>query len=153
MDTLQTFLDYKAITELRARYYRCVDTFDLEGWLGVFTDDAVLEFDLTISGPGQPEPERYRIQGTREITEFWTSNSDRRQSVHHGHMPEIDILSVTEARGIWAMEDIVEFSDSTLHGFGHYHETYRKEGEQWRIASLHLTRTRLEVAARGRMSL
>jgi hypothetical protein len=153
LDSLQTFLDYKAIIELKARYFRSVDTFDLDGWLGVFTKDAVLEFDLTISGPGQPEPERHRIEGMQAITAFWTGNSDRLQSVHHGHMPEIEILSDSEARGVWAMEDIVEFTGSTLHGFGHYHETYRKQGGQWRIARLHLTRTRLEVTARNRMSL
>jgi uncharacterized protein (TIGR02246 family) len=153
LDSLQILLDCKAIAELRARYFRCVDTFDLEGWLSVFTPDAVLEFDLAVSGPGQPEPERYRIEGTEGITEFWTSNDDRVQSVHHGHMPEITVLSDNEAKGIWAMEDIVEFTDSTLHGFGHYHESYRKEDGQWRIAALHLTRTRLEVKARGRMSL
>ena len=68
-------------------------------------------------------------------------------------MPEIEILSDSEARGIWAMEDIVEFTGRRLHGFGHYHETYRKDGGQWRIARLHLTRTRIETAARNRMSL
>jgi len=153
VDSMQAFWDYKAITELRARYFRCVDTFDMDGWLSVFTADAVLEFDLTISGPGLAEPERYRIEGTQAITEFWTSNGDRQQSVHHGHMPEIELISDSEARGVWAMEDIVEFSDSTLHGFGHYHETYRKQDGHWRIASLHLTRTRLLVTARNRMSL
>ena len=77
------------------------------------------------------------------MIDFWRSNSSRVQSVHHGHCPEIEVLSDTEARGIWAMEDIVEFTDGTLHGYGHYHETYRKEGGEWRIATLHLTRIRL----------
>ena len=29
---------------------------------------------------------------------------DRVKSVHHGHMPEIEILSPTTARGIWAAD-------------------------------------------------
>jgi hypothetical protein len=41
------------------------------------------------------------------------------------------------------MEDIVEFTDSVLHGYGHYHETYRKTAGVWRIATLHLTRLKL----------
>jgi len=153
MSTLQELLDCKAIAELKARYFRCVDTFDLEGWLDVFTDDAVLEFDLSVSGPGKPVPQRHRIEGKQQITEFWTSNADRLQSTHHGHMPEIELISEDEARGIWAMEDIVEFTGSTLHGYGHYHETYRKQDGRWHIASLHLTRTWLRNTAKDTMSL
>ena len=34
-------------------------------------------------------------------------NKKRLQSVHHGHMSEIEIISDTEAKAIWAMEDQV----------------------------------------------
>lgn len=152
MDGLETLLACKEISELRARYYRAVDTFDLAAWLDVFTEDAILEFDLSVSGPSHPEPQRHRIDGKLQIAEFWNSNSNRLQSAHHGHMPEIEIVSEVEARGIWAMEDIVEFTDGRLHGFGHYHETYRKLAGRWLIARLHLTRTMLEFTARNRMS-
>jgi hypothetical protein len=30
-------------------------------------------------------------------------------------------------------------------GWGHYHETYRKEAGGWRIASMKLTRLRIET--------
>src|SRR4051812_42746591 len=55
-------------------------------------------------------------------------------TVHHGHMPEIEVTSPTTARGIWAMEDMLRFPDGSpireLHGYGHYHETYAKlDGE------------------------
>ena len=46
-------------------------------------------------------------------------------TVHHGHMPEIEITSPTQARGLWAMEDILKWPEGaavkTLHGYGHYH--------------------------------
>ena len=151
MDTMQQWLDCKAIAETKARYFRSVDTFNLDGWLDVFTDDAVLEFDLTESGPGKPVPARYRIEGKPAIAEYWNSNSNRLQSVHHGHMPEIELVSPDEARVIWAMEDRVEFTDATLHGFGHYHETYRKQDGRWLIARMHLTRTRVDFTVKGRM--
>jgi hypothetical protein len=64
-------------------------------------------------------------------------------------MSEIDILSDSEARGIWAMEDIVEFTEGLLHGYGHYHETYRKVGGSWKIATLRLTRTRVSHTYRN----
>jgi hypothetical protein len=51
-------------------------------------------------------------------------------------------------RSIRAMEDIVEFTDNTVHGRGHYRETYRKVGEEWRFASVHLTRLRVVTTYR-----
>lgn len=35
----------------------------------------------------------------------------------------------------------------TLHGAGHYHETYAKVDGEWKIQSLHLTRTRMHFIA------
>jgi hypothetical protein len=44
------------------------------------------------------------------------------------------------------MEDILAWSDGKkLQGYGHYHETYRKEAGQWKIATLHLTRLRVDM--------
>ena len=64
-------------------------------------------------------------------------------TVHHGHMPEISILDAENATVIWAMEDIVQLPGLLLQGWGHYHESYRKEKGQWKIASTRLTRLRL----------
>ena len=72
------------------------------------------------------------------------------QTVHHGHMPEIEILSPTTARGVWAMEDRLRWESGpvrSLHGYGHYHDTYEKGEEGWRITSTSLTRVRVDVEA------
>ena len=38
------------------------------------------------------------------------------------------------------MEDMLRWPDGTeLHGYGHYHETYEKVGDTWRIKTLKLT--------------
>jgi hypothetical protein len=70
-------------------------------------------------------------------------------TVHHGHMPEIELVSSLEATGVWAMEDHLWWPEGSpirhLHGYGHYHETYRKMDEGWRIASLRLTRLHREL--------
>jgi hypothetical protein len=63
-------------------------------------------------------------------------------------MPEIELLSATEARGIWAMFDYVEFKPSRgIRGYGHYHEEYRKEAGSWHISKLKLTRLRVDPLA------
>ena len=66
-------------------------------------------------------------------------------TVHHGHMPEIELTSPTTATGVWAMEDMLRWPDGTeMHGYGHYHETYVKVDGAWRIASCTLTRLRAD---------
>ena len=70
-------------------------------------------------------------------------------TVHHGHMPEIDILSDTEATGIWAMEDKLWWPEgaplTAMHGYGHYHERYVRTDDGWRIARTTLTRLRVDA--------
>ncbi|MDG2003391.1 MAG: nuclear transport factor 2 family protein [Novosphingobium sp.] len=147
--TLDTLADIDAIKQLKARYFRTVDTFDLDGWLTCFTEDCRLKFDGDVQRRGAAVPMYATLEGHQDVVDFWNGNTNRLASVHHGHTPEIQIVSQTEARGVWAMEDIVEFTDSQLHGYGHYHETYRKESDgQWRIATLHLTRLKLTQTAR-----
>jgi len=141
--TLADLVEIEAIRQLKARYFRTVDTFDLEGWLSCFTEDCRLSFDGDVTRRNASAPLYATLEGHRDVIDFWNGNANRVESVHHGHTPEIEIVSDTQARGIWAMEDIVEFTDGLLHGYGHYHETYRKEDGEWRIATLHLTRTRL----------
>jgi len=68
------------------------------------------------------------------------------------HVPDIEILTPTTAKGIWAMEDILRHPEgqrsshgfSFLHGFGHYHETYVRTAHGWRIQSVRLTRLYVE---------
>jgi hypothetical protein len=70
--------------------------------------------------------------------------------VHHVHNPEIELLSATQARAIWAMEDLITFPEGaealfkTLHGYGHYHETLQKQGNDWKIKGFTLERLRLD---------
>ena len=71
-------------------------------------------------------------------------------TVHLVHAPEISLTSMTTARGVWAMNDLVRLLPAvTLHGYGHYHETYEKLDGQWRISSSRLTRLREDIALPG----
>ncbi|MEZ5153010.1 nuclear transport factor 2 family protein [Rhodococcus zopfii] len=69
-------------------------------------------------------------------------------SVHHGHQPEITLTSDTTATGIWAMEDLLWWTNGDveehLHGWGHYHEEYRRVDGVWLIAYRNLTRLRVD---------
>jgi hypothetical protein len=70
-------------------------------------------------------------------------------TVHHGHTPEIELTSDTTARGVWAMEDRLWWTNGDheehLHGYGHYHEEYRNVAGRWLISARTLTRLRVDV--------
>ena len=53
------------------------------------------------------------------------------------------------------MEDLIFYDRTahpdaqftTMHGYGHYHDTYRKVDGSWRIAGADLTRLRVDIVA------
>jgi len=129
--------DLEAIRQLKARYFRTMDTKDWDAMRLVFTDDVVI--DTTDSGGNV-------VAGADEFMAFLRQTLAEVVTVHHGHMPEIDITSPTTASGIWALQDLLIFPDGTrLLGFGHYHETYALVDGDWRIASSRLTRLHMDV--------
>jgi uncharacterized protein (TIGR02246 family) len=130
--------DIEAIKQLKARYFRALDTGDWDGYRQVFTDDVVI--DTTESG-GE------RITGADAFLEYLRTALAGATTVHQGHMPEITLTSDTTATGIWALHDIVIWPGGMrLDGFGHYHDTYAKGDEGWRIASSTLTRLHADFA-------
>ena len=128
--------DLEAIRQLKARYFRCMDTKDWDGMKQVFAPD--VHIDMEREGGGLHD----------DVDSFFTmlvAAIGDVTTVHHGHMPEIELTSPTTATGIWAMEDMLRWPDGTeMHGYGHYHETYVKLDAGWRIKSLRLDRLRVD---------
>ncbi len=127
--------DLEQIRQLKARYFRLMDTKDWDGLREVFTADAVID---TTEDSGTV------IEGVDEYLPFLISQIGDVVTAHHGHMPEITFIDDDAATGIWAMEDELWWPEGSpirhLHGYGHYHETYVRTDGHWRIASLRLTR-------------
>ena len=128
--------DIEAIRRLKARYFRCLDTKDWAQLETVFAPD--VEIDMRGEGGAV----------THRAAEFVASLEavlGSATTVHHGHMPEIEITSATTATGIWSMEDMLRWPDGTeMHGYGHYLETYERVDGEWRIATSTLTRLRTD---------
>lgn len=139
MNDIERMLAVEAIKQTKARYFRFLDTKDFEGFADVFAADAIMDN----SGV---------VHGSRKIAEFVLNSVVGVTTVHHGHTPEIEILSPTTARGIWAMEDKlwkIENSSSvlpfnTMHGYGHYHETYSLIDGRWLIQTTTMKRLRVD---------
>ena len=135
--------DIEDIKRLKARYFRLMDQKDWDAWGSVFAEEAVMEV---------PEVDRVAT-GRAAIVEFVSKALAKAQTVHHGHMPEIELTGADTATGIWAMVDYVEWSGSNprersgLRGYGHYYEEYVREDGAWRIARTRLVRLRVDPLA------
>ncbi len=128
--------DVEAIKRLKARYFRTMDTKDWAAMRQVFTDDVVVD---TSEAGGDV------VRGADDFIAFLQTVLGEAVTVHQGHMPEIELTSDTTATGVWALHDIVIWGSSRLEGYGHYHETYEKTPDGWRIASLRLTRLHVDM--------
>ena len=131
--------DVEAIKQLKARYFRTMDTKDWDAMREVFATDVVVD----VSGEGAGV-----FEGVDNFLAMLIPTLTDVVTVHHGHMPEITLTSETTAAGIWAMEDHLWWPEgsalSTLHGYGHYHETYERIDGDWRIKTTRLTRLRVD---------
>jgi hypothetical protein len=134
----QMLWDIEQIKQLKARYFRYMDTRDWARHPTSFTEDCR---HIGYKGEGSVM-DRYE-----DYVTFLRSGLEPGRSVHHGHMPEITLTSPTEAEGTWAMFDYVENTGPNprrMMGYGHYHETYRKEAGEWKISSKRLVRLRVD---------
>lgn len=140
--TTEGLAQLEELRRLKARYFRLLDTQDWDGLVDVFTDP--VEIDVSEDGGGVTTSARSFVDSVRRVLHGAVT-------VHHGHMPELELTSPTTATGIWAMEDRIWFPEGApvarLVGQGHYHETYERTPAGWRIASMRLTRLHREVLA------
>jgi hypothetical protein len=139
--------DRAALQELKASYFRFLDTKQWAAWRQLFTDDMVFYND-TVPLPTTTET---MTSSGDDFVEMVSTVLVDAVTVHQGHMPEIRFQDDRHAQGIWAMFDWVDSSGSggtSMQGFGHYHEQYVKGDDgKWRIAELRLTRLRTDNTA------
>jgi hypothetical protein len=136
--------DILAITAVKARYFRFIDTKNWEGLRSLFTDDADLDY-----------PSLGQFDSVDEAVRRLAARLVQAVTIHHGHMPEVELTAPDEAVGIFAMFDRLIPTPGTVlpgpehlrhgrQGFGHYTDTFRRGDDGWRISSLKLTRLHVE---------
>lgn len=143
-DALSMLLDYEAIRNVKARYCRMLDTKDWEGFIDLFTSDAVMDV--------QEDTGHAPITGQEAILDQVRFAVADARSAHQVHSSEID-LKGDEASVVTAMQDRVVWTPGkspipgaqSITGFGHYTERYVRQAGSWKIASLKLTRLYVEV--------
>jgi hypothetical protein len=154
MTTLDDLLAAEAIRTLKAQYFRAMDTKDWALLAETFTEDARCDYTQAMADPSAPHTpsDDDLLEGRAAIVAYIRAGLTPLHSVHQGFMPEITVTGPDSAAATWAMADRLRLpADSPVaevHGYGHYHETYRKTGDRWRIATLRLTRLRVDHVSR-----
>jgi hypothetical protein len=155
LDPVEALLAIEEIRRLKSRYFQAVDDKDWEAIVDLFTDDAIVDF----SGEGRYHighhgveaeaiaPREWIVTGGREAARVIAGAVQDVVTVHHGHDPQITLTGRDSACARWSMYDRLEFGREVMHGYGHYHEEYRRHNERWRITSLRLTRLRVVWAS------
>ena len=134
------FADWLAVTNLKARYCRLLDTKDWAGFADLFTDDVVID----TTGSGGP-----RMEGREAAIASIRASLDSAVTTHHVHTPEVQIAG-DEARVVWAMWDRLTWPNGRkLDGAGHYHERYVRQDGDWKIAETRLTRLYVDMQVSG----
>ena len=125
---LQRMMDIEAIKQLKGAYFRCIDTANLEELATLFHDDVSVHF---VGGNYE-----WKLQGRAEYVESIRKSFHKESIGHHnGHHPEIQILSESEATGIWYLTDNMWILDASFFttGTALYWDRYVKEDGRWRI--------------------
>ncbi|VTR09607.1 Bile acid 7-alpha dehydratase [Clostridioides difficile] len=143
----------ESIKRVFARRLRCLDEKEWDVYPTLHTEDVVSETWADASEDRRPSTDGVsnRVVGRDRLRDTISSLLDgdvKITTVHHAHTPEIELLSDTTARGTWAMEDHLWWHNGNveehLHGFGHYHEEYRKVDGEWLISYRSLSRIRVD---------
>jgi len=133
--------DIEAIKQLKARYFRLMDSKNWAAFGEVFAREAV------VAGGD------HQIVGRLAIVEFVSRTSDGVRSAHQGFLPEIELLGPGQASGVWAMSDYFEVRGTEplvgFTGYGHYEDRYTYEDDAWRIAASRLSRIKIIPFAGG----
>ncbi|MBB3458296.1 hypothetical protein FHT86_006621 [Rhizobium sp. BK313] len=129
----------------KAQYCRHLDTKRWDEFAALFHETP----ELTFLGPEGETTASFST--TSEFVALTRSFLDGAQSIHQIHNAEIVVVSDHEVAAIWSMEDYIIFPAGhehhlrSMHGYGHYHETWKRQRGDWVITRLELRRTIFEL--------
>ena len=125
---VQRLMDMEAVRQLKHAYFRCIDTANFEELATLFHEDVLVHF---IGGTYE-----WKLQGRDEYLQSLEKSFTQASIGHHnGHQPEIQILSETEATGVWYLADHMWILNSNYltTGTALYWDRYVKQDGNWRV--------------------
>lgn len=144
-------LAIESIKQLKARYWRAIDSGDTDLLRSTFTPDCIVDFRGSMGEDEASSPNYWSDRESFLVSSAASFGSIR--TVHHGFVPEITLDLDNTACAIWPMEDLIfvvqpieALSFTRFQGWGHYHDRYRETTDGWRMSSTRLTRSRIEMS-------
>jgi len=124
---IRTLADIEEIKQLSHRYSRGLDTFDLEGILSVYTDDAV--FDASGFELG-------KMEGRDQLRKFFGGSLETlKTSIHLIGSHIIDVDGDSAAGSCYLDQDGYTHEGNRVRCLGIYEDTYRRTDVGWKISS------------------
>ena len=125
---IQRLMDIEAIKQLKHAYFRCVDTANLEELGTLFHEEVMVRF----KGGGY----EWSLDSRQEyVDNIGMAFSKEAIGQHNAHHPEIQMLSDTEATGIWYLADNMWLlnHNALTSGTALYWDRYLKVNGKWVI--------------------
>ena len=120
--------DIEQIKRLKYAYCRCIDMANFVELKELFTEDASVCY---VGGSY-----RFEAQGRDKILEALTyAFHSEAVAMHHVNHPEIDLVSDTEASGVWYLKDwFLDLRHKIItDGTALYRDRYVKQDGRWKI--------------------
>jgi len=134
--TIEGLADRFAIAEQVARYSYTADAKDLNGFVALFTEEAVWRS----FAPGQTEP-NINLESRDAIRDFSADLYQRNAGIRTGHHQsgllflELTADTARTQNMILVTQQGANDSSPQVSAFGIYHDSWRKTGEGWLIES------------------
>ncbi len=141
---MSELLEIQMIKRLKYKYMRCLDNKLWDDLGTCFIDDAVTSYsDGKLCFKGRDEIIGFLREAMPPII----------ITMHQCIQPEIDLTSDVDATGIWAFHDylIETNSNTSLRGYGFYHDEYVKVSGEWKIKETGYERVFEETWERGNL--
>ena len=125
---VQRLMDMEAVRQLKHAYFRCIDTANFAELATLFHEDVSVDF---VGGTYE-----WKLEGRDEYLEsIQKSFTSQAVGHHNGHHPEIQMLSETEATGIWYLTDNMWILNGNFFttGTAIYWDRYVKLDGRWVI--------------------
>lgn len=125
---IQRLMDMEAIKQMKYAYFRCLDTANMEELTTLCHPDLSVHY----TGGDYEIKLDDRDQFIGAMTQAFNADGIGR---HNGYMPEIQMISETEATGIWYLYDHFWALNANhlTHGTALYWDRYLKIDSKWVI--------------------
>ena len=133
---MQDLIEKDHIKQLKARYFRGLDTKNWDLFSSTMTSDV----------EGRYSDGKLSFDGRETLVQFMKENLSDGTTItmHHGHHPEISVnADASLATGVWYLQDMVIdlVGKTRLYGAAVYTDEYRKVDGQWLISKTGYSRT------------